>query len=64
MTDEQKHLIRARLAHWPGGRYACAMPLEPEHRDRFWLLDQTGRVVATFVQYRLGRFPLPKGARR
>lgn len=57
-------IIRARIAYWPGERYACAWPMDPDEEERFWLLDQQGQIVATFRRYRLGRFPRPRGARR
>lgn len=52
MTDRQ--IIRARITFWPGERYACAWPLDPDEEERFWLLDDQGRIVATFWRYRFG----------
>ena len=54
MSDRQ--IIRARLAMWPGERYACAWPLNPDEEERFWLLDPAGRIAATFWRYRYGMF--------
>ncbi len=62
MTDHDRRLVRARLAYWPGDRFACAWPTDPEEAERFWLLGPDGRVVATFWRYEAGRgVPAPRG---
>lgn len=65
MTDSDRQTIHARLAHWPGERYACAWPTDPEQgRQRFWLFNADGERVATFHRYEIGRgWPNPRRTR-
>lgn len=55
MTDH-RHIVRARLAFWPGEQYACAWPIDPDEEERFWLLDRDGQPKAVFWRYYVGMF--------